>query len=255
VASTRVLPPTPPKARGVALEELTWPEVRAAIDSGTTTVLVPTGGTEQNGPHLVLGKHNRVVEYTARRIAERLGDALVAPVLAYVPEGDIDPPSRHMRYPGTISVPVPVFAAVLEHTARSFRRHGFKTICFVGDSLWNQEAQAEVAARLTKEWAAEGVLVLHVSDYYENNGQMGLLTADGETPETIGYHAGIRDTSELLAVHPSGVRRDLARRGEGDDSDVDGDPTRASAARGWALLELKVDAAVMQIRGARRAPP
>lgn len=251
VAATRV-EPAAPAARRVALEELTWPEVRAAVRAGATTVIVPTGGTEQNGPHMVLGKHNRVVEHTARRVAERLGDALVAPVLAYVPEGDVDPPSGHMRFPGTISVPPAVFAAVLEHTARSLRRHGFTTICLLGDSAWNQEAQAEVAARLTTEWAADGVQVLHLGDYYENNGQERWLAAEGEAQDAIGFHAGIRDTSELLAVHPAGVRRDLARRGALDDgSGVDGDPTRASAARGWHLLELKVDAAVKQVRAAR----
>lgn len=252
VATTRVLPRAAPEKRGVALEDLTWTEVRAAIDAGTTTVIVPTGGTEQGGPHLVLGKHNRIVEHTARRVAERLGDALVAPVLAYVPQGEVDPPSHHMRYQGTISLPVPVFAAVLEHTARSLRQHGFKTICLLGDSMWNQEAQAEVAARLTKEWAQDGVLVLHVGDYYEKNGQLELLQGQGEALDAIGYHAGIRDTSELLAVHPAGVRRDQLRAGAGGESgDVDGDPTRASASRGWQLLELKVEAAVRQVRAAR----
>ncbi len=240
-----------PAPRSVALEDLTWTEVRAALKAGTTTVLVPTGGTEQNGPHMVLGKHNRVVEHTARRVAERLGDALVAPVVAYVPEGDLDPPSGHMPWPGTISVPPPVFAAVLEHAARSLERHGFRTICFLGDSGWNQEAQAQVAAKLDAEWAPRGVRVLHLDAYYEENGQLDLLVGEGETEATVGHHAGIRDTSELLAIHPQGVRRerlgDAAWRGSG----VDGDPSRASASRGWRLLDLKVEAAVRQVQAAR----
>ena len=45
----------------VFLEELTWTEVREALAAGTTTVIIPTGGTEQNGPHMVLGKHNEEV--------------------------------------------------------------------------------------------------------------------------------------------------------------------------------------------------
>ena len=45
----------------VYLEELTWTEVRDALAAGTTTVIIPTGGTEQNGPHMVLGKHNYLV--------------------------------------------------------------------------------------------------------------------------------------------------------------------------------------------------
>ena len=75
----------------VFLEELTWTEVRDALRAGRTTILLPTGGTEQNGPHMALGKHNYIIKYTSERIARRLGNALVAPVMAYVPEGDIDP--------------------------------------------------------------------------------------------------------------------------------------------------------------------
>jgi len=97
----------------VFLEELTWTEVRAAIDGGTTTVIVPTAGTEQNGPHMVLGKHKYRINWGAERIARELGNALVAPVMTYVPEGQIDPPSGHMRYAGTISIPPALFKGVL----------------------------------------------------------------------------------------------------------------------------------------------
>lgn len=85
----------------VFLEELTWTEVRDAVAAGTTTVIIPTGGTEQNGPHMVLGKHNYLVRHKAGETARRLGDALVAPVMAYVPEGASIPPR------GTCASPAP----------------------------------------------------------------------------------------------------------------------------------------------------
>ena len=71
----------------VFLEELTWTEVRDAIDGGTTTIIIPTAGTEQNGPHMVLGKHKFIVNYASARIARELGNALVAPV----PNVTVDP--------------------------------------------------------------------------------------------------------------------------------------------------------------------
>ena len=89
----------------VFLEELTWTELQNRVRSGKTTVIVPIGGTEQNGPHIVLGKHNMRVKALSEKIALALGDALVAPVLAYVPEGRLQPPTAHMRFPGTITVP------------------------------------------------------------------------------------------------------------------------------------------------------
>jgi len=249
-------PLTAPLPRTVHLEEMTWVEVREALASGKTTAIVPTGGVEQNGPHMVLGKHNYIVRRTAGAIAERLGDALVAPVMAYVPEGEIDPPAGHMAYTGTLSIPEPVFAAVLEHTARSLRAHGFTNIAFVGDSAGNQATQARVAALLSEEWAGEGVTVLHVGDYYAANGQIDWLKAEGESEATIGHHAGIRDSSELMAIYPAGIRADRLQHNGGRASEatgVSGDPRRATAERGQALLVLKVDAAVRQIRAATGA--
>ncbi len=246
-------PLTAPLPRTVYLEEMTWVEVREALARGKTTVIIPTGGVEQNGPHMILGKHNYIVRRTAGAIAERLGDALVAPVMAYVPEGEIDPPSGHMAYAGTLSIPEPVFSAVLEHTALSLRAHGFTTIAFVGDSAGNQATQANVAARLSEAWSGDDVTVLHVGDYYAANGQVEWLEAEGESAATIGRHAGIRDTSELMAVYPGGIRANRLQRDGGranEATGVSGDPRRASAERGEALLRLKVDAAVRQIRAA-----
>ena len=242
---------TAPIPKNVYLEEMTWVEVREAIQHGKTTAIVPTGGTEQNGPHVVLGKHNYIVHYTSGEIARALGNALVAPVIAYVPEGSIDPPEGHMLLAGTLSVSEDVFAAVLESVARSLRAHGFTNILFIGEHGGNQATQARVADKLNAEWAGTGVRVLQVDDYYYKNGQVDWLMAQGETREDIGTHAGIRDTSELMAVYPDGVRMDrLAPNGGNytEPTGVAGDPTRASAERGRKLLRLKIEAALAQIR-------
>lgn len=237
----------------VFLEDMTWVEVGDALGHGKNVAIVPTGGVEQNGPHMILGKHDYIVRVTAGRIARALGNALVTPVVAFVPEGSIAPPSGHMAYPGTISVPDKVFEGILEYTARSLKAHDFKAIVFIGDSGGNQKPQARVARKLNAEWAREGVKVLQAGDYYAANGQFGWLLSKGETPKSIGKHAGIRDTSELLAVHPQGVRRDRiphSGSNKGKRTGISGDPSRASAERGETLLRLKIEAAVRQIRAA-----
>ncbi|MBK8158847.1 MAG: creatininase family protein [Rhodospirillaceae bacterium] len=175
------LPADADMAAEVELEHLTSAEVAARLAQGWTTVIIPTGGTEQNGAHLVLGKHNVVVGHTAKAIARGLGKTLVAPVMAYVPEGSIDPPEGHMLSPGTISLPEPVFAQVLEAAARSFIATGFKTVLFIGDSGGNQAAQGEVAARLTDAFAGTGARVFAIDDYYAANGQVPWLTSEGKT--------------------------------------------------------------------------
>ena len=111
----------------VFLEDLTWTELRDDIGAGTTTIIVPIGGTEQNGPAMALGKHNRRVKLLSERIAIALGNALVAPVIAYVPEGNINPPSGHMRFPGTISVPEAAFEAILDSRPGVLSCTGSKT--------------------------------------------------------------------------------------------------------------------------------
>src|SRR5581483_12334416 len=83
----------------VFLEELTWSELKQQIAAGKTSVIVPLGGTEQNGPAMALGKHNLRVKLLSERIARALGNAVVAPVVAYVPEGGVNPPTGHMRLP------------------------------------------------------------------------------------------------------------------------------------------------------------
>lgn len=160
---------SPAKAQdSVFLEELTWTEVRDKIHAGTTTVIIPTGGTEQNGPHMILGKHNYRVKFTAGEVAMRLGSALVAPVIAYVPEGNIEPPSGHMWAPGTISLSPELFAKVVEHAACGFAAHGFTDIVLIGDSGDNQAPLQAVAKLLTQEWATKPVRVFYVAAYYDS---------------------------------------------------------------------------------------
>ena len=233
----------------VFLEELTWTEVRDAIEAGKTTVIIPTGGTEQNGPHMVLGKHNYVVKATAGEIARRLGHALVAPVLGYVPEG-----GGHMRMPGTINLPQEHFEKVLEFAARSFSPHGFLDIVLLGDSGGNQAGLAAVAELLNDEWASTPVRVHHLSDYYGSPARFEWLEAQGESQEDIGAHGGIPGTSVLMYVFPEGIRMDKRARGApGDGSGVNGDPTRASAEYGRALFQIKVDEGVRQFNELRES--
>lgn len=233
----------------VFLEELTWAEVRDAIKAGKTTILFPTGGTEQNGPHMVLGKHNFRVNHLAGEIARRLGNALVAPVLAYVPEGDLNPPSGHMRFAGSITLPPEHFMKVAEYAARSFKVSGFKDIVFIGDSTPNLKPLAAVASLLNKEWRGSGVRVHFADRYSRGNGFDEWLVSQGVTREEIGTHAGISDTSTLMAINPQWIRMDkLAPGGDPKVTGVSGNPTRSSVAYGKMGLELTINAAVAQIR-------
>lgn len=248
-------PLTAPLPDVVEMRDMTWVEVRSALKAGFTTAIVPTGGIEQNGPHMILGKHDYLVTYAARQIAKEVGQTLVAPVISYVPEGDFDPPTGHMRFPGTLGVSEQTFAGVLEGVARSLKNAGFKTIAFIGDHGQSQPVQAAVAQRLTAEWQKAGIRVVQITDYYAVPAQEKRLLSEGFTKDQIGVHASVIDTSELMAVNPKGVdlarysRRILSR----EDDGVYGNPTNSNAALGAGLLKMRIEAAARQIK-ASKAP-
>jgi creatinine amidohydrolase len=243
--------PSVPRPDSVFLEDLTWMEVRDAIAAGKKTVIIPTGGTEQNGPHIALGKHNYLVQYKAGEIAKRLGNALVAPVIAYVPEGEISPPTGHMRFAGTITLPQDVFSKVLEYAARSFRQHGFLDIALVGDSGGNQAGQKQVADALNAEWAASNVRVHHVNAYYPGRGDDWVI-AQGVSAEDVGSHAGTHDTSSLMFLNPSMLRFDRMGPGKaGDGQGHVGNPAKATALFGRRIVEMQVEDGARQIQELR----
>jgi creatinine amidohydrolase len=249
----------PAAGTSVHIEELTWTELRDRIQGGATTVLVPIGGTEQNGPHMVLGKHNVRVRMLADAIAQRLGKTLVAPVLAYVPEGAIDPPAAHMRFAGTLSISEATFEALLEATARSLRQHGVRDIVFLGDHGGYQTSMQRVAARLNREWAARpGRRVHALLDYYRvtQGAFVETLKARGFSAEEIGTHAGLGDTALALAVDPALVRQDLLGRAAagGAREGVYGDPRRATAELGQLGIEQIVATSAAAIRALTRRP-
>ena len=236
----------------VFLEELTWTELRDLIRSGKTTIIVPIGGTEQNGPQMALGKHNRRVQLLSERVARALGDALVAPVIAYVPEGAINPPTAHMKFPGTITIPEETFDKVLEYAARSLQHAGFRDIVFIGDHGSYQKDEKAVAERLNKEWTAQPVRVHGVEEYYRaSESEFGRLLANkGFREEEVGTHAGLADTSLTLAVDPRLVRTDRLHSGDG----ANGDPRRSSAELGQLGVDLVVTRTVDAIRRATSHP-
>jgi creatinine amidohydrolase/Fe(II)-dependent formamide hydrolase-like protein len=91
-------------AQSVYIEDLTWPEVKAAIAAGQTTAIIYAGSTEQNGPHMALGKHNFVAHYAAGEIAKKLGNALVYRTMPFAPTGSRERRTGHMRFAGSVSI-------------------------------------------------------------------------------------------------------------------------------------------------------
>jgi creatinine amidohydrolase/Fe(II)-dependent formamide hydrolase-like protein len=239
----------------VELEALTSPEVRERIAAGDTTVLLPIGGTEQSGAHLALGKHNARVAVLARRIAQRVGHTLVAPVLPYVPEGSIEPPTAHMRYAGTLSVPEAAFEALLAGAAQSLCHHGLRDIVLLGDHGGYQRNLERVAERLERARARsrQPACRTHaLTEYYRvtQDAYVDALRRQGFGADEIGTHAGLADTALTLATAPALVRSERLGRplSPAERDGVQGDPRRATLALGQVGVDLIVDTSAAAIR-------
>jgi len=239
----------PAQSESALIEDLTWTEVRDAIAAGKTTAIYYAGSTEQNGPHMALGKHNFIARYVSQRVAEELGNALVYPIMPFGPTGDIATKTDHMRFPGSVSVSQDTFGAVAREVALSAIAAGFKNVVLMGDHGGDQEALKTVAGGLDNEWSPKGIHVRYIPDlYYKEKEQMREYLTKRNM--AIDQHAGIDDTSEVMFIDTDGrwIRKDKLAPDNGKMG-VEGDPTQASAELGRMFIDFKIQDAVAQIRG------
>lgn len=192
------------------IDKLTYMEVRDKIRAGYSIAIVPTGGIEQNGPYLVTGKHNLQLEVLCPAIAAELGNALCAPIVPFVPEGSIDPPSGHMLFPGTISVRAETFHALLDDIASSLKQSGFTDIVLIGDSGGNQRGLAAVVQELSQRWVNTDVHAYFVGEFYKPGWEESIKYAQTELgvtePINDGHHDDVYITAVMMSVDPETVR-------------------------------------------------
>lgn len=241
------------------LDELTWLEVRDRIASGVSTVIIPTGGVEENGPFLTTGKHNLILRATCPAIARMLDNALCAPVVKFVPEGDIDPPTGSMLFPGTISVRESTFVALLDDIASSLKQAGFTNIVLIGDSGGNQRGMEEAANALNMRWQNEPARAFFIREFYdpgweatENYTREVLGVSEGQND---GHHDDIWVTAMMMTVDPEQVR--YRQRLDAKLASINGVSIASleeAIALGEAMIEFRARLTADAIRKALGAP-
>jgi len=231
----------------VEFEMMTWQEVKHAIhDEGKVNAIVYNGGTEQRGPHNVNGGHNFMARETARAIALKLGNAIVAPVMPF----SVNKASAEL--PGTIGITGPLFAAVNEQVAEELIKSGFKRVFLMGDHGGGQKELAEVARKLDARYAPQKIRVFFCGEMYEKaQGDYNRWLETNGYPKGSGGHAGLMDTSEMLylGADKGWVRQNLiAEAGPNPAKGISGDARRSSPELGKRIFDMKVDYAVRQIQ-------
>jgi creatinine amidohydrolase len=229
----------------VDLEMMTWPELKKAMQDGKTTALVYNGGTETRGPQCVNGGHTLMAHATVIAIAEKLGNAIAAPVLPFSPN------RANPNLPGTIGLTTQLFAAINEQVAEQLIANGFKNIVLMGDHGGGQEQLGEVAKKLSEKYASQGIRIVYCNDVYKTAmDEFDKYLTAHNLP--LSSHAGIPDTSEMLYLggDKGWVRKDLIPAAVGDrqhPNGITGDARPSTAALGKIAFDMKVDAAVAQI--------
>ena len=239
----------------VFIEEMTWMEVRDALKSGKTTVIVSTGGMEQNGPYLATGKHNYIMQAMTEAIARKLGNALVAPIIKLVPEGNHEPPSGHMRYPGTFSLREETFKNVLVDVCTSLKVHGFENIIMIGDSSLNQKGMKEVADALNAKWTVGKTRAHFIPEFYDYPGLAKWLEEQGIKQVSEGIHDDYGISSIMMTVDPRTVRMEQRQaKGLFHINGVDMNPPEKTIEMGKKAVEWRADITVKAIRKAINNP-
>lgn len=228
----------------VEIDLLTHAEIHDALHKqGKTTLLIFNGGTEQRGPHAVLGGHTFMARRTAEAIARRLGNALVAPVLPFSPAGS----HLNAKWPGSVDLSAELYARVNEAVVASMVTNGFRDIVLMGDHGGGQAELEVLAGALDARYAPQGVHVYFCGSVYRKAREdFNAWLKEHNLP--VGRHASIPDTSELMYLGGDAyVRRERLVAGHPDNGIV-GDPRLSSAELGKRVFDMKVDYGVEEIR-------
>jgi len=245
----------PPAIRAVDtvfMEDMTWLEIKNAMKAGKTTVIVPAGGLEASGPFLVLDKHQRMLHGSTDMIARKLGNALIAPVIRYVPADD----GNRGNYLGDFNISLAAYKSTLSDICAALRNGGFREIILIGDHQGAQRGLKEVAEELSQKWTAGSTRVHYIPEYYDRTAVGEYVrTKLGITETRGGFGDNYYNTSVLLAVSPESAR--LQERVEAHQLTVNGvniEPIQKTIENGKVILQMQTDQTVKAIQKAIAGP-
>lgn len=235
----------------VVLEELSWPEVQAALDRGVRTIIIVAASTEQHGPHLPTMTDAAIGHAVGERLARRLGNALLAPVIRPACS------DHHLAFPGSLSIPEAVFIETVIAYVRSLAPHGFETFVLFSSHGGNFVPLEKAVGRLRSEFDAKGIRIIAYAGMVALQDLMrvmGSVAAEMDAPQDVDViHADVTETSIMMARHPTlvaGDRLEAGYLGRIDPQEIFtrgmraitpngifGDPRRATPQMGEVLLE------------------
>ncbi len=164
----------------------------------TALAMLPTGATEQHGPHLPVGTDTFAVEAISRAAAARQSEEVDAIVTPTLPFGSSQ---HHLQFGGTMSVSTATYYALIRDLVDSLITVGFQRVLIVNGHGGNQELVQLVVRDLALEH--ENVSLGAASYWQMASGELEATnSADrGRTPG----HAGHFETSLMMALRPDRI--------------------------------------------------
>lgn len=229
------------------MAQLAWPAIGSLIGGGRRTAILVAASVEQHGPHLACETDCWYGEEMAVRVAARLGDALVAPVIR---PGCSE---HHMGFPGTFSIPPSLLVALVKEHVRCLAECGFTRVVLTSSHGGNFNPLHSALSELVDHCTKLGISLLPVLDL---GAFIGALTkaplARGLDQGLPAVQADLVETSIVLALRPETAHMELAEPGYMGEFDLDdlfrlglkrvtangvlGDPTQASAELGGEII-------------------
>jgi len=237
----------------VQMEEMNWPSIKRAIDSGFKTVLIPVGSIEQHGPHLPTFTDSLLAYDLCERLARKLGRTLVAPVIR---PGCSE---HHLAFPGTISVSPRTLQTLVDTYVGSLMRAGFKNYVLIPTHGGNFEPLRKGLPALKRKYRK--AKIYGYFDLQRFVAAMNEVAAQyGVPPEAAGAHSGFAETSCVLAVRSDlvdmssaapgyvgpfnkKISREIIKRGMTafTKNGVLGDPRKSSSDAGEKIIQNLVN--------------
>ncbi|TLS36781.1 creatininase family protein [Pseudalkalibacillus caeni] len=245
--------------REYLLEQMNWPTIKEKIEAGMDTVIICTASVEQHGHHLSELTDTVIGQEVALRVAEKLGNALVSPVIR---PGLSE---HHMPMAGSITLRPEIYRGIIEDFVTGYKSHGFKKIIIFSSHGGNFNENEKIVKELKEvhpdiqlSSALSLTRLMELMAQFEK--KYGLV-------EGSCAHGGAMETSVMLHIAPNQVDMDKAKAGyvgpmteevlnklfnQGivgiTEVGIMGDPTKAKAEWGEYFLDLFSDEIVKAVR-------
>lgn len=198
-------------------------------------VVFPVGAVEQHGPHLPVGTDYFTVEHVTRAAAAQVSDRIPVVVAPTMPFGSSH---HHLPFGGTMSLTTETYFRVIYDLCESLVTDGFRRIFIINGHGGNHELVQLVARDLALKHDVHVAAASYWTIAWD-----ALIAAEAHKMGRLPGHAGIYETSQIMALRPELVQEPRPHRDDVSGADPRGfaTPYRAEIHGAWVKVNGHTD--------------